>query len=145
MKISVADMPIYHHYLASILLKVGLVEGTYAQIMEQIGNYTVTGRCKCGDKTCNTVHLKTESPIKTDDTYCFGFNIGYIIFNFYDDGALEVESLADSEKHNFPFRQELELAFAGEKIKYDDASYAANIVQKFMQELKRSDVTRIEV
>lgn len=141
---TVKDFPIYHHYLTSILLEVGLAEGAYSQLLENVSEYCVTGRCECGDETCNTVHLKSESLRGREGTYCFGFNVGYVIFNFYDDGVLEVESLADCIERNFPFKQELDDVFGSKDVKYDD-TFAQLVVKKFMRTLKRVDVETVVV
>ena len=76
MPLRVQDLPIYHRYLASILIKVGLAEGTYSHILNLVGEYDVTGRCECGDETCATVYINSDSLIGKDGTYCFGFNMG---------------------------------------------------------------------
>ncbi len=103
MDFKVKQFQIFHRYLASILLKVGLAEGSLAHVLETVGEYTVTGRCECGEETCNTVYMSSKSLVGRDGTYCHGFNIGYIIFSFYKDGFFQLESLADSAENNYPF------------------------------------------
>ena len=141
---SIKDFPIYHHYLARILLKVGLAEGSYADTLKKVAEYAVTGRCGCGSETCSTIELSSDSLIGKDGTYCFGFNIGYVIFNFFDDGVLQVESLADRVENNFPFKQELDDVFGGNKVAYGDG-YAQGVVEEFVGRLERCDVERIAI
>lgn len=143
----VRDFLIFHRYLASILLRVGLAEGSYAHILETVGEYTVTGRCECGDETCSTMYMKSESLVGKDgSTYCHGFNIGFIIFSFYkEDGFFMLESLCDDiSENNYPFSQEIRDVLAGRTVFYDDA-YAKIAVDYFMEKLKRQEVHKIEV
>jgi hypothetical protein len=141
----VKQFPIYHYYLASILLEVKLAEEPLAHLLDTVGEYTVTGRCECGDETCSTMYMKSDSLVGKDGTYCFGFNIGFIIFSFYKDGFFMLESLADNvSKYNYPFSQEIRCVLAGRTVFYDDA-YAKIAVDYFMEGLKRVDVERIDV
>jgi hypothetical protein len=55
------------------------------------------------------------------------FTTCWIIINFYPDGKMEIENLADREEWNFPFRQEILDQFLGKELGYDSA-YAENIV-----------------
>ncbi len=144
MTFKVKDFPIYNLFLTSILQRVGLAEGSYSNIFNTVGSYTVTGRCKCGDDTCNTLHLHSESLIGKNDTYCYGFNIGYIIFNFYKDGALHIESLADRPDLNYPFKDEIVDVLGGKKLEYDE-NYADSVIEEFMEELQTVEVKRIAV
>ena len=57
---------------------------------------------------------------------------------------MEVESLADREECNFPFRQEIRTVLSGEKLGYDGA-YAQSVVDGFMERLEKCEVARIEV
>ena len=117
----VKQFPIFHRYLASILLRVGLAEGSLSYILKKIGEYTVTGICECGEETCNTVKMRSDSLIGKDGAFANPFNIAWIIINFYpDDGGLEVESLADREECNFPFKQEIRTVLSGGKVGYGD-------------------------
>ena len=134
---SLINFPIFHRYLASILLKVGLAEGSLSSIMDQVGEYTVTGRCQCGDITCCTVMMRSDSLNGKEGAFAFPFNIAWIIINFYTDGSFEVESLADREECNFPFRQEIQTVLNGEKLEYD-YSYAEEVVDTFMKKLKKA-------
>ena len=140
----VKQFKIYHQYLASILLRVGLAEGSYSHILETVGEYTVTGRCECGEKTCNTVYMSSESLTGKDGAFANPFNIAWIIINFYPDGRMEVESLADREECNFPFRQEIRTVLSGEKLDYRD-TYAEQVVDAFMKKLVKQKAHKIEV
>jgi hypothetical protein len=141
----VKQFPIYHYYLASILLEVKLAEEPLAHLLDTVGEYTVTGRCECGENTCNTMYMQSDSLVGKDGTYCFGFNIGFIIFSFYKDGFFMLESLADNlSEFNYPFYQEIREILAGRTVFYDDA-YAKVAVEYFMEGLKRVDVERIDV
>lgn len=140
----VHDFPIFHRYISLIIQRVGLTEGSYSDTLNTIGEYTVTGRCKCGDDTCNTLHLHSDTLTGKNDTYCYGFNIGYIIFNFYKDGALHIESLADSTDYNFPFKQEVIDVFGGMILDYNE-DYADSVVEEFMERLETVEVERIAV
>jgi len=145
---TVKNFPIFHRYLASILLKVGLAEGSYSHILETVGEYTVTGRCECGnetdEETCNTMYMESDSLVGRDGTYCHGFNIGYIIFSFYKDGFFQLESLADRPEENFPFFQEIRDVLAGRSVSYDEG-YAERVVEEFVEGLEKVDTVRVSV
>ncbi len=144
MTYKVYNFPIFHRYLASILQRVGLAEGSYSDTLNTVGSYTVTGRCECGDDTCNTLHLHSNLLVGKDGTYCYGFNIGYIIFNFYKDGALHIESLADRPDFNYPFKDEIVDVLGGKKLEYDE-NYADSVIEEFMEKLQTVEVRRIAV
>ncbi len=141
---TVKDFPIFHRYLASILLEVKLAEGSFAHIMEKVGEYTVTGRCNCGDETCNTVRMRSDTLIGRDGAFANPFNIAWIIINFYKDGGFEVESLADREECNFPFREEVRTVLSVGKVDYE-AGYADKVVERFMEKLVKQEAQKIEV
>ncbi|MFC1830499.1 hypothetical protein ACFL0S_00565 [Thermodesulfobacteriota bacterium] len=140
----VKDFLIFHRYLARILLKIGLAEGSYDHILETVGEYTVTGICKCGEKTCNTVKMRSDSLIGKDGAFANPFNIAWIIINFYPDGGFEVESLADREECSFPFRQELRDVMGG-KTPYYNAADAEIVVELFMEKLQLQKIKTIKV
>ncbi len=142
--LKVQDFPIFHRYLASILLKVKLAEGSLSHIMNKVGEYTVTGRCECGEETCNTMYMSSDSLIGKDGAFPIPFNIAWIIINFYKDGRLEVESLADREEFNFPFREEIQTVLNGGTLDYDE-KYAKEVVESFMKKLVKQVARRIEV
>jgi len=144
MSYKVKQFPIFHRYLASILLRVKLAEGSLSHIMGKVGEYTVTGKCECGETTCSTVKMSSPSLIGKDGAFACPFNLGWIIINFYTDGGMEVESLATREDCNFPFRQEIRTVLNGEKLKYGDA-YAKEVVEKFMDKLVEQKAHRIDV
>ncbi len=83
MNYTVKDFPIYHRYLASLLLRVGLADGSYSHILKTVGEYTVTGRCECGQSTCNTMYMQSDSLVGRDGAFATPFNIAWIIINFY--------------------------------------------------------------
>ncbi len=141
---TVKNFPIFHRYLASILLEVKLAEGSYSHILETVGEYYVDDYCHCGDPLCSTVEIRSESLIGKDGAFANPFNIAWIIINFYTDGRMEVESLADREECNFPFRQEIRTVLSGEKVGYGDA-YAEEVVDAFMKKLKKQEPLKIEV
>ena len=141
---TVKDFPIFHRYLASILLRVKLAEGSLSHILKTVGEYTVTGKCECGEKTCCTVYMSSESLIGRDGAFAFPFNIAWIIINFYKDGGFEVESLADREELNFPFREEIRKVLSGEKLEYSE-NYVEHIVEEFMEKLVMQEAHKIEV
>ena len=140
----VKDFPVFHRYLASILLEVKHAEGSLSHIMEKVGEYTVTGRCTCGEETCNTMYMDSESLVGKDGTYCFGFNIGFIIFSFYKDGFFQLESLADRSENNYPFYQEIRDVLGGKKVEYD-VGFVEEVVESFMSELQQQKIVSIEV
>ena len=141
----VKQFPIFHHYLASILLRVKLAEGSLSHILETVGEYTVTGKCECGDETCCTVKMRSDSLIGKDGAFAFPFNIAWVIINFYSaDGGFEVESLADREDLNFPFRDEIRTVLSGGKVKYSE-NYAEEVVDAFMEKLEKQEALRVEV
>jgi len=144
MSLRVKNFPIFHRYLASILLKVGLAEGSYSHILETVGDYDFIGRCECGEITCCTVRMRSVSLIGKDGAFAFPFNIAWIIINFYKDGRMEVESLADREDCNFPFRDEIRAVLNGEKLEYDE-NYAEEVVDSFMDKLLMQEARTIEV
>lgn len=141
---TVKDFPIFHHYLASILLRVKLAEGSLPHILKTVGEYTVTGKCECGEKTCNTVYMSSDSLVGKDGAFARPFNIAWIIINFYKDGGLEVESLADREELNFPFREEIRTVLSGGKVYYDE-NYVEHVVEEFMEKLVEQEPLKIEV
>ena len=55
-----------------------------------------------------------------------------------------VESLADREECNFPFRQEIRTVLSGGTLGYGE-TYAEQVVDAFMKKLKKQDVHKIEV
>ena len=140
----VKNSPIFHRYLASILLKVGLAEGSLSNIMGQVGEYILLNRCTCGDETCCTVRMRSDSLIGKDGAFAFPFNIAWIIINFYKDGGFEVESLADRAESNFPFKQEIQTVLNGGTLEYD-GSHAEEVVEEFMDKLVKQEAHRIEV
>lgn len=140
----VKQFPIFHRYLASILLRVKLAEGTLSHILKTVGKYNVTGKCECGENTCCTVYMSSKSLIGKDGAFAFPFNIAWIIINFYKDGRLEVESLADKEDCNFPFRDEIQAVLSGEKVEYSEG-YIEEVVDGFMKKLVEQEPLKIEV
>ena len=144
MSLRVKNFPIFHRYLASILLKVGLAEGSYSHILETVGDYDFIGRCECGEITCCTVRMRSDSLIGKDGAFAFPFNIAWIIINFYKDGGFEVESLADRAECNFPFKQEIQTVLNGGTLEYDE-NYAEGVVEEFMEKLVKQEAHRIEV
>ena len=140
----VNDFPIFHRYLASILLKVGLAEGSLSNIMDRVGEYVVTERCTCGEITCCTVRMRSDSLKGKDGAFAFAFNIGWIIFNFYSSGGFEVESLAGREEFNFPFKDEIQAVLDGEELDYD-GSHAEEVLDSFMDKLVTQEARTIEV
>ncbi len=140
----VLDFPIFHNYLAKLLLHVGLADADFSHVFYTVGEYTVSGRCECGEDTCNTMYMQSESLVGKDGAYCCGFKNCYIILNFYKDGFFQVESLADSVEDNFPFYQEIRDVLAGRTVFYDDA-YAKIVIDDFMGKLKRCDVVKVDV
>lgn len=144
MSLRVKDFPIFHRYLASILLKVGLAEGSYSHILETVGDYEVIGRCECGEITCCTVRMRSDSLIGKDGAFAFPFNIAWIIIDFNKDGGFEVESLADRPECNFPFREEIQTVLNGGTLEYDE-NYAEGVVEEFMEKLVKQEARTIEV
>lgn len=144
MSFKVQDFPIFHRYLASILLKVKLADGTYSHILKTVGEYSVTGRCECGEDTCNTMYMKSDSLVGKDGAFAHAFTTCWIVINFYPDGIMEIENLAGNQDCNFPFKQEILDVFAGIELGYD-SSDAEKIVEEFMSKLKRQEVQKIEV
>ena len=140
----VKQFPIFHRYLASILLRVKLAEGSLSHILKTVGEYTVTGRCECGEITCCTVRMRSDSLIGRDGAFAFPFNIAWIIINFYKDGVFEIESLADRAECNFPFREEIQKVLNGGTLAYDE-NYAEEVVEEFMEKLVKQEAHRIEV
>ena len=144
MTYTVKDFPIFHRYLASILLRVKLAEGSLSHILKTVGEYTVTGRCECGDETCNTVYMKSDSLLGKDGAFGFPFNIAWITINFVKDGGFGIENLADREECNFPFRDEVRAVLNGEKVEYSE-NYVEEVVDAFMEKLEEQEAHRIEV
>jgi hypothetical protein len=140
----VRDFLIFHRYLASILLKVGLAEESYSHMLETVGEYIVDDYCRCGDPLCSTVNLKSKSLVGKDGAFANAFNLAWVIINFYPDGKMEIENLAVNEDCNFPFKKEIVDVFAGKKLGYDLID-AQIVVDEFMNKLKRCDIAKIEV
>ena len=88
--------------------------------------------------------MSSDSMIGKDGAFASPFNIAWIIINFYPDGGMEVESLADREECNFPFRQEIRTVLTGEKLDYGD-TYAEEVVDTFMKKLVKQKAHKIEV
>jgi diguanylate cyclase (GGDEF)-like protein/hemerythrin-like metal-binding protein len=114
----VRDFPIFHRYLAAILLEVGLADGLYSHNLKLIGEYTVADYCRCDDPLCSTVNLNSMSLVGKDGAFANAFNKGWVIINFYPDGKMEIENLADNEDCNFPFQMEIVNVFARKALEY---------------------------
>jgi len=140
----VENFPVFHRYLAAMLLKIGLAEGDYFKVLDIVGQYTVKDYCHCGDEICSTVYMWSETLDGKDALLYYPFNMGIVIINFFPDGRFDVESLADSTAFNFPFRQELRDVFAGKKPDYDDV-HAQEVVDAFMQRLKQEPLLQLKV
>ncbi len=144
MDFKVKQFPIFHRYLASILLEVKLAEGSFAHVLDTVGEFSLENYCRCGDPLCSTVKMTSTKWKGRNETFAFAYKTGWIIISFYGENRIDVESLADSEKFNYPFRSELRHVFDGKELKYDDA-YAEKVVEDFMIKLERCDVERVEV
>ena len=140
----VKNFPVFKYYLASMLLEVKLLEGSYSHVLDAVGEFTVKDYCRCGDPLCSTVEMTSTKWKGRNETFAFAYKTGWIIISFYGENRIDVESLADAEKYNFPFRAEIRKVFDGEILEYDNV-YAEEVVKDFMGKLKRVEVKRIEV
>ena len=105
--------------------------------------YNIDNYCRCEDPLCSTVKMSSPALIGKDGAFANAFNIAWVIINFFPDGKMEIENLAD-RGCDFPFRQEIRNIFSGVKMEYDD-NHASEIVDVFMAKLERQEVRRIEV
>jgi hypothetical protein len=96
------QFPILHRFLTHLYTECNVY--AVANILEYIKNDTVIDYCRCSNKNCSTVYLRSDNLNQPEYIEIYNSYKGLIVMHFHISGDIEIEAL---EYENYPFRQEL--------------------------------------
>jgi len=136
------QFPILHRFYAKVIAITGIIELSYNEVLGRIENYTVTGRCMCGDTDCATVYMKNDTENEAEVCEILPYDKAFIILHIKEDGCHELEAL---EAINYPYVQEFVDVFDKGMASSCSDEYAQEIVDSFFKELAKEELQTIVV
>jgi hypothetical protein len=73
-------------------------------MLEYIQNDTIIDYCRCSNKNCSTVYLRSDNLNQPEYIEIYNSYKGLIVMHFSANGCIEIEAL---EYENYPFKEEL--------------------------------------
>jgi hypothetical protein len=96
------QFPILHRFLTHLYTECNVY--AVANILEYIKNDTVIDYCRCSNKNCSTVYLRSDNLNQPEYIEIYNSYKGLIVMHFSANGCIEIEAL---EYENYPFKEEL--------------------------------------